>query len=123
MLALSNEAVRLRASLLTPTEALLEQEKRIELLHDERLINTEEYFKALAKIDDEFQAIADADKEDPLGELKGGRFQEIRSEFIDVAALNAGGSTKGVNKTNELLQKSMFIQQQTLTEIKGTATL
>jgi hypothetical protein len=123
MLALSNEAVTLRASLLSPTEVLLEQEKRIELLHDERLISTKEYLKALTKIDEEFQAIADADKKAPLGELKGGRFQEIRSEFIDVAALNAGSSTTGINKNNALTERSNSLLQQVLNEVKGSAIL
>jgi hypothetical protein len=67
----------------------------------------------------------EAEKETPdtPGSIKGGRFQEIRSEFIDVAALNAGGSVHGVNRTNALLSESISIQQRTLTEIKGNDLL
>jgi hypothetical protein len=56
---------------------------------------------------------------DALGELKGGRFQEIRSEFIDVAALNAGGESD--MSLNNRLTEEMNAHLRTLV-IQGEGT-
>jgi hypothetical protein len=81
---------------------------------------TKEAERLVAELIEKEKLFKDSQEEkEPLGQLASGRFQEIRSEFIDVAALNAGSSTTGVNKTNALMEKSISIQQQTLTEITG----
>jgi hypothetical protein len=60
---------------------------------------------------------------DAPGGIRGGRFQQIRSEFIDVAALNAGGSTQGVNKTNALLLDTNATLKRIANQGEGTAPL
>jgi hypothetical protein len=104
------EAKQLKESILTPVELQGREIERINELLAKGLITAEEQQKALAGVGGG-------------GELKGGRFQEIRSEFIDVAALNAGKSTSGVAKTNTLLQESIAIQSKTLNEITGKDVL
>jgi hypothetical protein len=114
--SLVGDAEKLKQSLKTPLEILEDQAKKIGALFNAALITQEEFNKATAKIDKEKLALGG-------GEITGGRFQEIRSEFIDVAALNAGKSTRGIDKSNELAEKANFILQQIRNQGEGTAIL
>jgi hypothetical protein len=114
---LKDEANALKESLKGPAGKLNDIRERLAEMLEQGFISTDEFDKGLAKAKESLGLDLDLG----LGkDTNFGRFQEIRSEFIDVAALNAGKTENGVGRTNELLQKSLFIQQQALDESRET---
>jgi hypothetical protein len=95
-LELAEDAKALTDSLKGPAEKLLDIREKLAEMLEQGFISTEDFDKGLAKARNAFAS----------KDIDSGRFQEIRSEFIDVAALNAGSSQSGIQKNNTLTEET-----------------
>ena len=107
---IKDEADALKESLKGPTERINDMRERLAEMLAQGFISTEEFDKGLEKARRDIGG---------LGDIGSGRFQEIRSEFIDVAALNAGSKQTEAQKNNRLTEETNDILRSIAREGKG----